>query len=78
MEKVKFFLKSSFCPIPDGSRYETETLNVPFNNTLGFREVQSHCPTPKPDEYICVCVCVCVCVNVSVTHTWIHKPYSVF
>ena len=68
MEKVKFFLKFFFCPIPDGIQYETETLNVPFNNKLGFREVQSHCPTPKPAEYINVYVCVCMCKCMCIQH----------
>ena len=65
-EKVNFFLKSSFCPKPDGSRYEKETLNVPFKDTLLFREVQSHCPTLKPAEYMCVYIYVCVSVCVFV------------
>ena len=28
-----------------------EKLNIPFNNKLGFREVQSHCPNPQPYIY---------------------------
>ena len=39
----KLFSKVFLLSIPDGSQYETETLNVPFNNKLGFRGVQSSC-----------------------------------